>query len=134
PDLLLVHVGEQEVLGLDVLRRGAGVDAGEVVGERADVVVMVLRPARHVGARQLAARPGDAEGGLGGGLALDGVLEGGTEFVWVHKRVRHRRAPVSAHYGSGRVGSGRVGSGRVAISRHYVYNILTEARLQAIFR
>src|SRR5258707_1408542 len=44
-----------------VLVGHARIDVSEVVGEGADVVVVVLGPAREVLARELAARPGDAE-------------------------------------------------------------------------
>src|SRR5205085_2725193 len=87
-DFFLVHVVQQEVLRILELVGHARVDVAEVVGERPDVVVMVLRPAGEVIARELAARPRDAERRLGGGAAFDGVFEGGAEFVRVHER-RH---------------------------------------------
>ena len=91
-DLLLVHVGEQEILGFGDSGRACAHRCSEIVRERADIVVVVLRPAREVRAAELAARPGDAEGRLVGALALDGVLEGGAEFHVVHQ-FGHAGAP-----------------------------------------
>ncbi len=84
-DLFLEHVGQQKVLGLGHVVRRAGVDVGQVVGEGAHVVIVVLGPAREMGAAELARGPGDAEGRLVGALALDGALEGGAELVAVHE-------------------------------------------------
>ena len=79
--LLLVHVLEEEVLGVGGVVGRVGVDVAEVVGERADVVVVVLGPAGEVVALQLAVGPGLAERGVLGLAALDGVLECGAEVV-----------------------------------------------------
>ena len=84
-DFFLIHVGQQEILGFLVAVRGARVDVAQVVRKRADVVVMVFRPARQMGARQLAAGPGHRERGLVGALALDGVFQGGAKLVAVHQ-------------------------------------------------
>ena len=85
-DLLLVHVVQQEVLRVLELVRHPRVDEREVVGERPDVVVVVLGPARKMLARELAARPGDAERRLRGGAAENGVFQGGAEVVGIHER------------------------------------------------
>src|SRR5690606_28454459 len=85
PDFLFVHVGQQEVLGFGVLLGHAGVQIAQVVGEGADVVIMVLRPACQVLARELATCPGNAEGRGVGALAFDSVFKGGAEFVAVHE-------------------------------------------------
>jgi hypothetical protein len=81
-DFLLVHVGEQEVLRVGEAVGHARVDAREVVGERADVVVVVLRPAGEMRAAELAARPSHAERRLVGALALDRVFEGVRNASW----------------------------------------------------
>src|SRR4051812_15905474 len=87
-DLLLVHVVQEEILCILELVGHARINAGEVVGEWADIVVMVLGPAREVFAREFAACPGDAEGRLGSRASLDGVLQRGAELVCVHE-MRH---------------------------------------------
>ena len=79
--LLLVHVLEEEVLGVGGVVGRVGVDVAEVVGERADVVVVVLGPAGEVLALQLAVRPGQAERGVLRLAALDRVLERRAEVV-----------------------------------------------------
>src|SRR5690606_22113986 len=79
--LLLVHVLEEEVLGLGVLVRGVGVDIAEVVGERADVVVVVLGPPGEVVALELAVGPGLRERGVLGLAPLDRLLERDPELV-----------------------------------------------------
>ncbi|SOZ27985.1 exported hypothetical protein [Cupriavidus taiwanensis] len=84
-DLFLVHVGEQEILGFGIAVRRTGVDVAQVIRERADVVIVVLGPAREMGAGQLAAGPGHAERRLVGALAFDGFFKGGTEIFAVHQ-------------------------------------------------
>src|SRR6185369_12295369 len=110
-DLFLVHVVQQEVLRVLVLVGHARVDQGEVIGERPDVVVMVLGPARQVLARELAARPGDTERRLGGGATLDSVFQRGAKVVGIHER---------GHAGSS------LGDGGLT----FVYNIRTFAPRQ----
>ena len=84
-DFLFVHVGQQEILGLGVGVGRAGVQVTQVVGERADVVVVVLGPARQVLAAELAFGPGDRKRRGVGALALDCVFQRGTEFISVHQ-------------------------------------------------
>jgi hypothetical protein len=84
-DLLLVHVGQQEVLRLGHMVGRAGVQVTEVVGERADIVVVILGPAGEVRAAELAARPRNAERRLVGALALDGFFKRLAEFVSIHQ-------------------------------------------------
>ncbi|MGY4425721.1 hypothetical protein ACVWY2_008170 [Bradyrhizobium sp. JR6.1] len=93
PDLLLIHIGEQEVLCFLILLRHPRIDVAEVVGERTDIVVVVLGPAREMRAAELAARPGDAERRLVGALSLDGIFEGRSKFHVIHQLL-HRGAPV----------------------------------------
>jgi hypothetical protein len=75
-DLFLVHVGEQKILRLDMGVRHARIDVAEIVGEGADIVVVILGPSGEVLAGQLARGPGDAERRFVGALALDRVFQG----------------------------------------------------------
>ena len=84
-DFLFIHVGEQEILGFGEGVGRAGVDVGQVVGKRADVMEVILGPARQVGAAELAGRPRDAEGRLVGAFALDGVFQGGAKDIAGHE-------------------------------------------------
>jgi hypothetical protein len=84
-DFFLIHVVQQEVLGVLEFIRHARIDGRQVIGERADVVVVVLGPAREVRARELSARPGNAERRLGRGAALDRLFQRGTELLGVHE-------------------------------------------------
>src|ERR1700675_1581637 len=93
-DFLLVHIGEQEILGFLILFGHPRIDVTEIVGERPDIMVVVLRPTREMRAAQLAAGPGDTEGRLVRALALDRVFEGGAKLNMIHKLL-HRRAPVA---------------------------------------
>ena len=87
-DLLLIHVGEQEILRLDILLRHAGIDVGEIVGEGADIVVMVLGPARQMLARQRAGRPGLGEGRGIGALAADRGLQRAAQLVGIQDAIQ----------------------------------------------
>jgi hypothetical protein len=84
-ELLLVHVLEEEVLGVGGRVGGVGVDVAEVVGERADVVVVVLRPAGEVVALELAVRPRRGERRVLRLAALDRLLERSAERVAVEE-------------------------------------------------
>ena len=53
-DLLLIHVGEQEILRFRIAVGHAGVDISEIICKRADIVEVVLRPAREMFTAELA--------------------------------------------------------------------------------
>ena len=89
-DLFFIHVDEQKILRFGVAVGHAGIDVSKIVRERADIVKMVLRPARQMHATELAACPGDAERRLVGALTLDGVLKRAAEIHVVHQ-FGHRR-------------------------------------------
>src|SRR5690606_8760705 len=97
-DLLLVHVLEEEVLGVRAVVRRAGVDEGQVVGERADVVVVVLRPAGEVVPLQLALGPRAAEGRVLRLAPLHRLLEGGAELL-AGQKLGHRFSSWSGPHG-----------------------------------
>ncbi|KAG1391770.1 hypothetical protein G6F59_014798 [Rhizopus arrhizus] len=84
-DFLFIHVGQQEVLGLGIGIRRAGIQVAQVVGERTHIVIVVLCPPRQVLAAELAFSPGDGKGRSVGALALDRVFQRGTEFISVHQ-------------------------------------------------
>src|SRR5690606_4577640 len=79
----------EEVLGVRAVVRRAGVDEGEVVGERPDVVVVVLRPPREVVALELALGPRAAEGRVLRLAPLHRLLEGGAELL-AGQKLGHR--------------------------------------------
>ena len=84
-NLFFIHIGQQKVLGLHILSWRAGIQIPQVIGERPDVVVVVLGPTRQVLAAQLASRPGNAERGVVGALAYDGGFQRSAKFVAVQQ-------------------------------------------------
>lgn len=79
--LLLVHVLEQEVLGVPGVVGGLGVHQAQVVPEGPHVVVVVGGPVNEVVLVEFARGPGPAERSVLGHGAREGLLQGHPELL-----------------------------------------------------
>ena len=83
--LLLVHVLEQEVLGVPGVVGGLGVHQAQIVPEGPHVVVVVGGPVNEVVLVEFARGPGSAERGVLGHGAREGLLQGHPELLRCHQ-------------------------------------------------